>query len=84
MGGSVVVGCYHTMLKEGRGGEGRGGEGVNIEDLYHIKLYPDYRYFIFPTWDRWRQIHKSLVQKKTISNFTRYIALALMQFLNEI
>ena len=28
-----------------------GGEGVNIEDLYHIKLYPDYRYFIFPTWD---------------------------------
>ena len=56
MGGSVVVGCYHTMLKEGKGGEGRGGEGrggdgVNIEDLYHIKLYPDYRYFIFPTWD---------------------------------
>lgn len=46
MGGSVVVGCYHTMLKEGRG-----GEGVNIEDLYHIKLYPDYRYFIFPTWE---------------------------------
>ena len=31
--------------------EGGEGGGVNIEDLYHIKLYPDYRYFIFPTWD---------------------------------
>ena len=48
MGGSVVVGCYHTMLKEGRGGEGRGGEGVNIEDLYHIKIIKIIGILFFP------------------------------------